>query len=839
MGQDGRLQYTPYANTGESNAVNILPDFSYAGYEGGGVPLPHVPTLLAISPQAAGDDTARIQAAINHVSAQPVNAQGFRGAVLLKAGRYRVTNPLTIKADGVVLRGEGQDVLGTIIEAPDPRDYNVIVLGLTSSSYSSVSGTLRRITTPYVPVGSRTLAIANASGYSVGDRIGITYTRNQFWIDDLQMGQWDWTPDYYTNTYERTLTGVSGTTLTVDVPLVDVIQDKYGGGDVFKLNATPRISRSGIENLRLESCYASDTDEEHPWRAVTVQNAENCWVRGVTAVHFAYCTVIVRAYSRNITVEDCAYLDPKSLIDGSRRYSFVLLAPAHNVLFQRCYSDRGRHDFVTNSRIPGPNVFVDGYAHRSYSDTGPHHRWAAGTLWDNIYTSNQLAVENRASAGTGHGWSGVQSVFWNCQADNGHKCYSPKGGMNFAIGSKASRRNGSWVPSEPYGWWEHQWLTVTPRSLYFQQLADRLGHAAVENVTYPQQRQGGLWDAMKQWAGRDYFQPSPLVSDVPEILLTEDGATLWVEPLPGATILGYRWYEVSGDQYIPAGSETSVLTVQKDHYGGLQRTFFCRVVTDRGPYWSSTAHLYKEGLLAHWTLDAADYVGGQYLDISGEGNHAFPTGTPSFTSGADGTTGGATMIAANSGWATAGNFDPSGATGQFTISAWIKPNAVNQTQAIVSKRESWDVNQMRWSLRVGSNNLLQFYVPSINAASTVPVAAGQWTHAVCVFDKGEVRFYVNGRPAGQSSSFDLSTLTTATVRIGHLDASASQVFVGALDDIRIYNVALTREQVIDIFYPVTGQSFCLYPSQYDFDGDCVVSLSDFALFAAEWLHSGQ
>ena len=93
FGPDGRLEYGYYANEGETNADNRLPDFSYAGYRGGGVPLPDVPVMLTLNPRD-GDDTSRIQNAINHVGNQPLNAEGFRGAVLLKAGHKALVGVL-------------------------------------------------------------------------------------------------------------------------------------------------------------------------------------------------------------------------------------------------------------------------------------------------------------------------------------------------------------------------------------------------------------------------------------------------------------------------------------------------------------------------------------------------------------------------------------------------------------------------------------------------------------------------------------------------------------------------------------------------------------------------
>src|SRR5204863_5568137 len=79
-----------------------------------GVPIPTVPVRDTIWP-VAGDNTANVQAAIDKVSALPLDKYGFRGAVLLRAGYYRMATPIAIKASGVVLRGEGMGDTGTIL----------------------------------------------------------------------------------------------------------------------------------------------------------------------------------------------------------------------------------------------------------------------------------------------------------------------------------------------------------------------------------------------------------------------------------------------------------------------------------------------------------------------------------------------------------------------------------------------------------------------------------------------------------------------------------------------------------------------------------------------------
>ncbi|MCQ2395435.1 MAG: DUF4955 domain-containing protein, partial [Kiritimatiellae bacterium] len=52
----------------------------------------------------------------------------------------------------------------------------------------------------------------------------------------------------------------------------------------------------------------------------------------------------------------------------------------------------------------------------AWSDFGPHHRWATGCLYDNVKTDGALNVQDRGSAGSGHGWAGANFVLWNCTA---------------------------------------------------------------------------------------------------------------------------------------------------------------------------------------------------------------------------------------------------------------------------------------------------------------------------------------------------------------------------------------------------------------------------------------
>jgi hypothetical protein len=137
---------------------------------------------------------------------------------------------------------------------------------------------------------------------------------------------------------------------------------------------------------------------------------------------------------------------------------------------------------------------------RASNDDGPHHRWATGLLFDNI-KSRRINVQNRKDSGTGHGWAGAQVMIWNAEVAEGFIVDAPLGAMNWIVGGVGAQNEGSWAPEEPPGWWESHGAPVQLRSLYLQQLQDRLGLPAVMAVTTEGQRTGRIWDLLQGWAG--------------------------------------------------------------------------------------------------------------------------------------------------------------------------------------------------------------------------------------------------------------------------------------------------------------------------------------------------
>ncbi len=181
-GAGGKLVYKPWNDKGDT----VL-DFSNCGYGGGGVALPVVPVKVTLSPVAGeGDDTERLQSAIERVSALRPGGNGFRGTVLLKRGRYRIGAPLKITTSGIVLRGEGSGENGTLLYATGRTPYSLIEVG-GATKLVEVTGTSRRVIDRYVPVGARSFTLENAAGFKAGDQVLVRRVGNADWIHFIGM----------------------------------------------------------------------------------------------------------------------------------------------------------------------------------------------------------------------------------------------------------------------------------------------------------------------------------------------------------------------------------------------------------------------------------------------------------------------------------------------------------------------------------------------------------------------------------------------------------------------------------------------------------------------------
>ena len=483
LGDDSRLLYSPDA------LGNQVLDFSPAGY-GGGASLPIVPARIFVR-AGGGHDRERVQAAIDRVSAMPSDAGGFRGAVLLSRGVFAIDTGLRISSSGVVLRGSGSGENGTVLDATGVSRRTLIEIA-GQGQRTEVPGTRRAVTEDYVPVGATAVTVRDASGLHPGDRIMVLRPSSAAWISLLRMDQFQgwraperlhWLPGSRDIAWDRVVTAVEGNRIRFDAPLTTALDRMYGGGFVYRYEFAGRIHHSGIENLRLVSDYdrTRPKDEDHSWIAISLDKAENVWVRQVAALHFVAYAVLAQADSKWVTIEDCEAFDPIGEDAAYRGRAFHTAGQL--TLLQRCRSRRGRQDFTTGFTAAGPIVFLDCTTEESRNFSGPLESWASGVLFDNVkIRGNALRLVNRGTDDQGAGWAAANSILWNSEATD-IEVQNPPGAYNRSYGCRGSMpSNEHTVAGDPYSDFG-KGNPAVPGSLYRQQLSER--NQAIESRPIP------------------------------------------------------------------------------------------------------------------------------------------------------------------------------------------------------------------------------------------------------------------------------------------------------------------------------------------------------------------
>ncbi|MEL6133446.1 MAG: T9SS type A sorting domain-containing protein, partial [Bacteroidota bacterium] len=444
-------------------AGNKIPDFSHAGYRGGGVEIPQVPTKFSISP-VAGDNTAHIQAAIDSLSSLAPDMNGFRGGLLLDTGRYEIHGILRIETGGVILRGSGNEadpsantVLIGVGNVPNQRTILIAGGGSETVWEGRVPNTATFITTDTVFVGDNQVKVERPDFFTPGDNVVINHPCTNEWLQAIDNGgavnDGPWTFGSQPLIFNRRIIDITDSVLTLDVPIYNTLNKSLSPSFVYKYDRVGLVREIGIENLRIEIETAGPEDEAHAWNGIGLVQVEDAWVKNCTFLSFGLAGVYTATANR-ITIDSCEALDPVALITGGRMYNFNFLKGSSQVLVQNCLARNGRHHYVSNgtSSVSGC-VFLNCISQGAYNGSEGHRRWSMGMLFDNHRETGVretdrilLALQNRGDFGTAHGWANAHSVAWNCDMAGAKLvCQRPPTAQNYAIGCKGQvSGNGPW-----------------------------------------------------------------------------------------------------------------------------------------------------------------------------------------------------------------------------------------------------------------------------------------------------------------------------------------------------------------------------------------------------------
>ena len=264
-------------------------------------------------------------------------------------------------------------------------------------------------------------------------------------------------------------------------------------------------------------------------------------------------------------------------------------------------------------------------------------------------------------------------------------------------------------------------------------------------------------------------------------------ATLKGQISPGWSGVSVVWEQVSGPAAAVIGTPTELSTMVEF---SLKGGYAFRLTGTDGIVTASDEVVISvtQGLVGYWKFD------GNLADEYGHSGTA--EGDPAFVGAEQAKVGsGAVDLDGNDAVVVNGFAGITGTQARTTM-AWIK------TTGTLGPIVYWgDKNTTggMWDMRVNSLGQLRAQMNGCGINGVSAVNTGQWVHVATVLPEGasspaDVQLYVNGvRETGALTAGTINTKAGASMRIGANETG--NFFTGLIDDVRVYDRALTAEEI--------------------------------------------
>jgi hypothetical protein len=212
----------------------------------------------------------------------------------------------------------------------------------------------------------------------------------------------------------------------------------------------------------------------------------------------------------------------------------------------------------------------------------------------------------------------------------------------------------------------------------------------------------------------------------------------------------------------------------------------------KGDVWSFTTG----SLIALWKLDEP---GGNVAKDSAGDNNGILVGDPQWRPDA-GKIDGALEFDGDGDYVKIAGESDFDITDQITVSAWIKVSQFDKEwQAVIAKGDSaWRIqrNQTEDSLEFACSGLkIPSGTPWGNLYGQRSVNDGQWHHIVGVYDGSKMYLIIDGDMDSSQPASGRINMNNQPVFIGENSEQSGRFWHGLIDDVRVYNYALSKEEV--------------------------------------------
>ncbi|OGU54915.1 MAG: hypothetical protein A2V66_02075 [Ignavibacteria bacterium RBG_13_36_8] len=141
---------------------------------------------------------------------------------------------------------------------------------------------------------------------------------------------------------------------------------------------------------------------------------------------------------------------------------------------------------------------------------------------------------------------------------------------------------------------------------------------------------------------------------------------------------------------------------------------------------------------------------------------------------------------------------------QITLEAWIKAaqfQSSTEDGVIIAKDDAENGVNLGYSLACGSNGIVQFSISNEQLFETATpsnsIQSDQWYHIAATYDGSKQRIYINGNQTAESGSFNINigNALNQNFLIGGSPFYDERHFGGNIDEVRVWNIALTQAQI--------------------------------------------
>jgi hypothetical protein len=147
----------------------------------------------------------------------------------------------------------------------------------------------------------------------------------------------------------------------------------------------------------------------------------------------------------------------------------------------------------------------------------------------------------------------------------------------------------------------------------------------------------------------------------------------------------------------------------------------------------------------------------------------------------------------------------------ISVQAWVNLDSIRTWDGIVGNFEDTGDTESGWALFTYGDTV-GFYVSVAGAMvwTQVDLTLGQWTHLVGTYDGSSVKLYKNAETpviALATGAIDYSEYAPLGMRIGqYYDSNEEQALDGRVDEVALWNRALTSVEVAELYNGGNGQN---------------------------------